>query len=93
MKNLDRVSNVNKFKSLEDEASWIRNDIKSTDLEDKIKNLLLSLSDEDLVKRINKAEDKIILKKLENREQTGPNNLKSYTLDDVKEYIKSRRKK
>lgn len=93
MKNLDRVSNVNKFKSLEDEASWIRNDIKSTDLEDKVKNLLLSLSDEDLVKRINKAENEIILKKLENREQTGPNNLKSYTLDDVKEYIKSRRKK
>ena len=93
MKNLDRVSNVNKFKSLEDEASWITNDIKSTDLEDKVKNLLLSLSDEDLVKRINKAEDEIILKKLENREQTGPSNLKSYTLDDVKEYIKSRRKK
>lgn len=93
MNNLERISNVNKFKSLEDEASWIRNDIKSTNLEDKVKNLLLSLSDEELVKRINRAEDEIILKKLENRAMTESSNLKHYTLDDVKEYIKSRRKK
>lgn len=91
MKNTDSVFNVNTFKNLEEEASWLRNDIKSTNLEDKVKNLLLSLSDEELVKRINKSEDEIILKKLENRAKVENTNTKSYTLDDVREYIRSRK--
>ena len=91
MRDADSVFNVNTFKNLEEEASWLRNDIKSTNLEDKVKNLLLSLNDEELVRRVNKAEDEIILKKLENRANTENANAKRYTLEDVRAYARSRK--
>lgn len=45
--------------SIEEYASWIRDDINSTDLDDSIKNILISLSDEQLVNLIEEVEDRM----------------------------------
>ena len=42
-----------------EEAKWIREDIKSTDLDDVIKQTLLVLSDEQLVEIIKEVEEKM----------------------------------
>lgn len=49
---------LNKLNIIE-EAKWIREDIKSTELDDIIKQTLLSLSDEQLVEIIKDVEEKM----------------------------------